>query len=391
MGYKVSVIVPIYNAESYLNKCIESIINQTYRNLEIILVNDGSTDGSLEICKKYARVEKRIRIIDQKNQGVVRARQAGVRAAAGNFIGWADADDWMEPEFIEGLVKLQKESGADIVAASHFHDIGEDSRTIKNGVDGGVCDAKTLLPVMLYTGKFFEYGITPQLYTKLFKADILKKTQLMVANNIIAGDDAAVVYPSLLMAEKICVSELSGYHYVQHPASITKTGFTDEVQRIRTLMDFLKDIFRKAGVSAQTDHQLIAYENYMLALRKIDVFDDADSEKILVPYGGFRKHDRLVVYGAGVLGQKIYQYLERDGRVKLTGWLDRNYEVYRKQGLSVDSPDMLCEEGLEYDYILIANITESAAMAIKDFLLSAGVTEGKIKWFSAEFRGKEQA
>ena len=386
MGCKVSIVVPVYNAEKYLDQCVTSIMGQTYRHLEIILVNDGSTDHSLEICRKYAETDERITVVEQINQGVVKARKTGVEA--GDFIGWADADDWMESGYIEGLVRLQEESNADIVAATHFHDIGSDSRLIKNGVDTGIYDVKQLLPVMLYTGEFFEYGITPQLYTKLFRADILKKTQFMVADNIIAGDDAAVVYPSLLMAEKVCVSNITGYHYVQHPASITKTGFSDEPARIRMLIEYLNDIFRKAGVSEWMNHQLATYENYMLALRQIDIFDAADSEKILVPYGGFRENDRLVIYGAGVLGQKIYHYLEADGRVKLTGWLDKNYEVYRKQGFGVDSSDLLSKVNLEFDYIVIANITESVAMMMKDFLLASGVAEEKIRWFSAEFLGR---
>lgn len=388
MGFKVSIVVPVYNAENYLDQCVTSIMGQTYRHLEIILVNNGSTDHSLEICRKYAEIDKRITVVEQINQGVVKARKTGVEAATGDFIGWADADDWMESGYIEGLVKLQEESNADIVAATHFHDIGSDSRLIKNGVNIGIYDIKQILPVMLYTGEFFEYGITPQLYTKLFRANILKKTQLTVADNIIAGDDAAVVYPSLLMAEKVCVSNITGYHYVQHPASITKTGFSDEPARIRMLIEYLKNIFRKAGVSEWMDHQLASYENYMLALRQIDIFDAADSEKILVPYGGFRENDRLVIYGAGVLGQKIYHYLEADGRVKLTGWLDKNYEVYRKQGFGVDSSDLLSKVNLEFDYIVIANITESVAMMMKDFLLASGVAEEKIRWFSAEFLGR---
>ena len=163
MCRKISIVVPVYNAECYLGQCIESIISQSYRNLEIILVNDGSTDHSSEICRHYVGVDDRIVVVDQKNQGVVRARQSGVEAATGDFIGWVDADDWIEPEYIEKLAELQKESEADIVAVAHYHDIGGDSRLIKNGVDAGVYGVEQLLPVMLYTGKFFEYGITPQL------------------------------------------------------------------------------------------------------------------------------------------------------------------------------------------------------------------------------------
>ena len=103
----MSIVVPVYNAEKYLDQCVTSIMGQTYRHLEIILVNDGSTDHSLEICRKYAEIDERITVVEQINQGVVKARKTGVEAATGDFIGWADADDWLESGYIEGLVKLQ--------------------------------------------------------------------------------------------------------------------------------------------------------------------------------------------------------------------------------------------------------------------------------------------
>lgn len=106
--------------------------------MEIILVNDGSTDDSYMICNDFAKVDERIMVISQYNQGVVRARKAGVEAATGDYIGWVDADDWIEQDYIEKLVRLQEESGADIVAVGHYHDIGNDSTIIKNGIKNGV-------------------------------------------------------------------------------------------------------------------------------------------------------------------------------------------------------------------------------------------------------------
>ena len=94
---KVSVIVPIYNAEKYLNKCLESIIGQTYKNLEIILVDDGSSDNSPIICDAWAQIDSRIRVIHKKNGGVSSARNAGIDLAQGDYIGFVDADDWIEP------------------------------------------------------------------------------------------------------------------------------------------------------------------------------------------------------------------------------------------------------------------------------------------------------
>ena len=135
MGNKlVSIVVPVYNPGEYLVKCVESIINQTYRNLEIILVDDGSADGSGEKCQAYALQDTRVKVIHQSNQGVVSAKTNGVRASKGDLIGYVDSDDYIEEDYIEQLVKLQEQSGADIVAVGHFHDIGSDSTIVKNAM-----------------------------------------------------------------------------------------------------------------------------------------------------------------------------------------------------------------------------------------------------------------
>lgn len=112
----VSIIVPIYNTEKYLKKCIDSILVQTYDNLEVILVNDGSSDDSLNICKKYESFDSRIRIIDKKNGGLSSARNAGLDVCKGDYITFVDSDDYLEKEAIELLVKAGNQYHADIVS-----------------------------------------------------------------------------------------------------------------------------------------------------------------------------------------------------------------------------------------------------------------------------------
>ena len=112
----VTIIVPIYNVEKYLEKCVESILSQTYKNIEIILVNDGSTDGSLDICKRYADLDKRIRIIDKRNGGLSDARNAGLDAAHGEFVGFVDSDDWIAEEMYQRLVTACEMYHADMSA-----------------------------------------------------------------------------------------------------------------------------------------------------------------------------------------------------------------------------------------------------------------------------------
>ena len=119
MGDKISVIVPIYNVEPYLRRCIDSIINQTYKNLEIILVDDGSTDGSGEICNKYEQQDERIRVIHKKNGGAADARNKGLEVMTGKFVSFVDSDDWIEYNFYENMIEQAIKYNADIVVSNY--------------------------------------------------------------------------------------------------------------------------------------------------------------------------------------------------------------------------------------------------------------------------------
>ena len=116
---KVSIIVPVYNSEKYLKKCIESIQKQTLKDMQIILINDGSTDNSLSICKEYQKRDNRIEVIDKANMGVSSARNTGIEAAIGEYIGFVDADDWIEPEMYENMYHQVKQMQADVCMCNY--------------------------------------------------------------------------------------------------------------------------------------------------------------------------------------------------------------------------------------------------------------------------------
>ncbi len=141
----VSVIVPIYNIEDEIGKCIESIISQTYRNLEIILVDDGSTDKSLSICHKYAADDKRIKVIHKKNGGLVSARKAGMQAASGPYVAHIDGDDWVEEGYIETLVNGTDSGNVDVVIAGFLVESVDGSvEKIQNKVESGLYDKEDI-------------------------------------------------------------------------------------------------------------------------------------------------------------------------------------------------------------------------------------------------------
>lgn len=377
----LSIIVPVYNAGQFLEKCIRSIEGQTYRDMQIILVDDGSTDGSAELCDRHGAEDSRITVIHKPNGGLVSARKAGLKAATGAFIGWVDADDWVEPDYFGQMVQAQRESGADIVAAAHFHDIGTGSGKVCNAFPAGIYIREQLLPQLIYSGKFFEYGLQPHVYTKLIRKEILDKTQMAVDDRICAGEDAAVVYPSVVEADKVCMADICGYHYVQRQGSITKTRGADELGRFRVLASGLEDAFARRGVLDIMRPQMEQYEKYFLLLRQIQVLD----QRILLPYGGIPLHSRVVLYGAGVLGQGLYRYLMGNQLAEIILWADQNYRNYQKQGMEVSEPAAIKGLDGQYEYVLIANTMESTADSIRKYLLGMQVPEEKIRWLSEGF------
>ena len=328
----ISVIVPIYNAAPYLERCIQSICLQTYQDLEIILVDDGSTDDCPEICETYKKKDGRIKVIHKQNGGVVRAKRAGVSAAAGEFVGYVDADDWIENDYFSQMTKLQRQTNADMVAVNLFTDIGHESNIILNAIPAGTYDCKDILPRLMYSGVFFEYGLQPHLVTKLLRRDILSFVQEAADPHICIGDDAAVVYPYVLNAKKIVVADICGYHYVQHQGSVTKTYRTDELDRIRLLIDYLEQVFKQANVWNIMHRQLDMYQKYLYSMHCMRFFDQG----ILFPYGGISRGCQVVLYGAGVLGQQIYRYLSDNAYARVILWVDRNTKYYQEIGMEVD-------------------------------------------------------
>lgn len=381
----VSVIVPIYNAEKYLDRCVRSIINQTYKELEIILVNDGSNDGSLEICEKFQSEDNRIIIVSTMNKGVVNARKMGVACANGKFVGWVDADDWIEPEYFEKMVDAQKRSDADIVCAEHYHEIGNESSIVKNNFDYGVYTIDEIVDRILWSGKFYEFGIQPHFWNKLTKTEIIKGNQLKVENTISAGDDVAVVYPALLECKKICVSNICSYHYVQYANSISKNANKDEYEKAKNLFSYLEKRFSEKQYIYDISSQLQQYKKYFLLTRCIEVFDR--DHEILSPYGGIDKNKSVVIYGAGVLGKRIYNYLSGQLAMKICAWVDQNYKKYQSDGFKVESPLLLQNiTDVQYDYVLIAVTVGDTANAIKNYLITKlNIPEKKIRWITKKF------
>ncbi len=275
-----SVIVPVYNAELYLRQALDSILYQSYPDFEVIMVDDGSTDGSGQICDEYAEKDQRFRVIHQINGGVTRARKTGIRNARYEYVTWVDADDYIGLETLNGLNKIINKYAPDMVAfgntmieqdgTTEEHGCALESDKIYSTNQQGFYDH------LIYDRRMInsENEIRFELWGKAFKRSILKDCMLAVPDSIRIGEDMAAVFPAICRCNTIYVSSMHSYFYRKTPGSIMRTFKTDELQRYRVLIDYLS---RNKGKIPQENIDLYAYQQILQYVMTAAVFFDSYS------------------------------------------------------------------------------------------------------------------
>jgi len=220
MKIKISIIVPIYNVEKYLNQCIDSILMQTFRDFELILIDDGSPDNCGEICDDYQAKDDRIRVFHQENAGVSAARNLGLKVAQGEYIAFVDSDDWLEQEMYEILYNDMQKYQADITICNHTFDY-EDGRSLARYKENGnfLFDREMALNKML-EGRLFAWTLWNMLYKKsLFEG-------LNFNNEISIGEDILICFELFKRSNKISYNSNLKYHYRQRENSACSKSFS---------------------------------------------------------------------------------------------------------------------------------------------------------------------
>ncbi len=215
----VSVIIPVYKVEKYLNRCIDSVINQTYKNIEIILVDDGSPDNCGKICDEYAKKDDRIVVIHKENGGVSQARNVGVEACHGEYVSFVDSDDYVASDYIEYLHKLISESGAEVVIGSFRKTAGEKlSSDDEARIEVKTATGKEACEIMLDTAHFMQF-VTP--CAKIYKKELLLNTPFPEG---IRHEDEAILYKIYYGLEKVVYSNKVIYGYYSNPNGYLNTS-----------------------------------------------------------------------------------------------------------------------------------------------------------------------
>lgn len=267
---KISVIMPIYNQEKYLEKAILSCENQTLKDIEIICVNDGSTDNSLGILTDYAQKDKRIKIINQPNQSTGCARNNGLKIVRGEYVAFLDPDDYLEKNSLERLYKRAKEQNLDMLVFN-FKKLNEQGGVITN-YDLG---SRFLNKYGVNTDKPFNWhdikpdvftGTYPASWNKIYKTDFVKNSKLHFLNGTF-GEDNVFVYGAILNAKKMGYSNEYHYNYVMHENSAINTR-SDKNLCIFRAIDSVKELIRKMGLTNELKEEFDKYLFNMLSFVK---------------------------------------------------------------------------------------------------------------------------
>ena len=246
----VSIIVPVYNAQKGLSRCLESICSQTYQELEIIVLNDGSTDDSLAICEQFRAKDPRLVVVDKENEGVSRTRNAGLALAQGDYIQFADSDDVLDPDYTQNLVQAALQHSADLVIAPYWMVIPSNSSKTGHALETlqeslgiepeapktevhkygflpqGVYSREDYARRLMQQPASFYYGV---LWNKLYRREIIAENQLGFAPDVHWAEDLLFNMGYLEHAEVFVSIPDAGYHYIQNPKSICHTQLFKEV------------------------------------------------------------------------------------------------------------------------------------------------------------------
>lgn len=231
----ISVIIPVYNTANYLPKCIHSILSQTLADIELLLINDGSTDGSGSICDEYAIKDKRVRVIHQGNKGVSSARNQGLKVATGTYISFIDSDDWIEPDMLSVLYQQMIEYKADLSTCGYT--IEDETGEIIYGIHQQFTyslDKENAIH-SLFKDKYYKYK--GNLWDKLYTKAIIDHYDLQFRENIYYNEDRLFIFEYMHFCQMTVYTTTPFYHYIIRETSAMKTFDSNYNEKLSTFMN----------------------------------------------------------------------------------------------------------------------------------------------------------
>lgn len=376
----ISVIVPVYNSAKTLKRCIDSIIHQTYTNLQIIIVDDDSNDNSSLICDKYSDDDDRIIVIHNvKRFGSTAARKKGISVAEGQYIGFVDSDDFIHENMYEALHNAITNNDVDLAHSGFFETFADgEIKQCENNFDTGIFDISTEKHKQEFIKKYFYSNtdgnrVTPSIWSKLYKASIIRKSFSLVPDEVQLGEDVLAFINCVRYANKICLTNECYYYYTLNDESMSHSNNDEQILKyIELLHEVLKiNNYHTDNFNSDcTDYIIRTVRDFMRILYPdIPEYRLADTELFM--------NKNVAIYGAGAVGKDYYRQLINIEGCHVIGVYDKHYDTVTFPFCNVSSPVKL--KNTDADYILIAIANQKFATKVKNELVEKGIA-GNFIW-----------
>ena len=377
---KISIVIPVYNKELYLNQCVDSICRQSYKNLEIILVDDGSNQQCARMCDDCLQKDSRIKVIHKENGGALSARREGIYAATGDYVTFVDADDWIEPQLCEEYAKwIMYEP--DVIASTNYYRNyanGDEREVFHNSKEGyWKYDEfeKEVLEGFVSTSEFYSTEFPITMCTYAFKIQKARYFIEKIDEDIINGEVLAYVIAAFFNAESFAATSYRGYHYRLNKKSKVST-MTNAKEKYRVTYEWINKQIEKS----RYDHEMLYRKNDVLLYQHLMNADYVSvlqaSKEFLYPYTKVKAGSTIIIYGFGMQGKQLAKSLQEFPDYKVTAIADTNYKAYEQDEYNVIPPEGISK--YKYDYIVIAVSYVNMRKEIKKKLYELGVDESKI-------------
>ena len=376
----LSVIIPAYNAENSLQTCVDSVLRQTLSEIDVILIDDGSTDLTSEICDRYAELDSRVRVIHQDNIGLLASREKGVLVARGNLIGFVDSDDWIQPEYFELLLNQLGDndmiaSGAIQVMVQNNCEEKKQLNHLTKGCYRTSEQMKEIYGSMLCYSTPFEFGVLPYMWNKIFRKKQLLPLLKKVNKSISDGEDVALCFPYMLQAKSIVLSNYCGYHYMVHDQSMSHRKREVEYYNESCLYKWLYEQFSNSEYKNLLIPQLNRYMLMMLWKRNPEIYIEAN--QFIFPVDSIPYASKLIIYGDGEMGRAYLRQVSQNKHCQIVAVADKKYSmIFEREGVKCIPPEVIIKE--HFDYILISINNINIIQQVVKMLSQMGVPDSKI-------------
>lgn len=292
----ISVIVPVYNVEKYLEKCVKSIIGQTYKNLEIILVDDGSTDSSGKMCDEISKTDDRIKVIHKKNGGLSDARNAALKIAKGDYFGFVDSDDYIANDMFETLCNLLENNNSDISIVSYYEIYNDKLIGVRDSKDLVNFNKLDAMKELLMDSRIQSYA-----WNKLFKRDLFNGLEFPTGKNF---EDIATTLLLFEKANKVTLLEEPKYYYLRRDDSIVG------VRNYKTYMDYLEVIYDKYLYLKDKYPEIEIYNAYNYLINMIWVYSIISAFDLDTVFEKYKENYKLLEEILKEYGEKLISMLD---------------------------------------------------------------------------------